>query len=107
MSTSYTGQVHGMARRAIIRMGPEHTVIGTLELDDIDGKLKQELEVVFGNPPNISVQSMCTADDLKAYIPSVSGIFVFEGSYAWLSLTFIAFWMFSLLIVDMFSYRMR
>ncbi|KAI9792287.1 MAG: hypothetical protein M1816_002512 [Peltula sp. TS41687] len=66
----HTGQMHGMTSQAIIRMGPEDTIIGTLELDDMDEKHKLELERVFGKPPNIPVQRMCTADEFKAITSS-------------------------------------
>lgn len=92
MSASYARHNAGPAPRAIIRMGPEHTVVGTLELDDVDWKIRNELEPLFGIPPNIWVQSQCSADDFKTYIPSVSGFFVsssLKETNARLSLSFI------------------
>ena len=61
-----------MAANALVSMGPEHTPLGSLPLKGLDWRYVQELHRMFGNPSQIWIQQMCSADDFKVYVPSVS-----------------------------------
>lgn len=54
-----------------VEMGSERTCAGRVGLVGVKAVIKEKILTLFGDPPRVWFEKICTSDDFKTYFPLV------------------------------------